>query len=253
MKKIFLITFVSALLFSCTETDQPEQDSLLDGEKTETAEAEDEAEKESVQAISLYSTWLKGELKKDAKANKKVLFGSVLTIVDTASLDGKHYTQVKAVDGTAGWIKTYLIATDAKRDITTKEVSLYKEADILALSDTKIPLGTMVAVENEEVAGYLYVIGAERKVKGYIKDKKSVSNSDLNLEVGMLRQKALALDGQKKLDAIQAIIDNEDYLGSAFYGALKSMLPNQDVEEALEDVKDEDVIDEVLEGLEEEF
>lgn len=252
MKRLSLLFIGSLFLASCAE-EVTDQNSLLDGEAQEKEEIVNEPKSDAPQAISLYTTWLKDELKKDAKANKKVQFGTILEVLDTASLENKHYTQVKVVDGTEGWIKTYLIAMDSKRAITTKEVSLYKDADILALSDTKIPAGTMVAVEDEEVAGYLYVIGSERRVKGYIKDKKGISTSDLNLEVGMLREKALALEGQSKLDAVKAIVGNEDYMGSAFYGELKAMLPLEDLEEELEEVSEEEVINEVLDGIEEEL
>ncbi len=251
MKRLSLLFIGALFLASCDET-APESDSLLDGETQESETVVEETVSANPLAVSLYTTWLKAELRKDAKANKKVQFGTVLEVLDTASLENKHYTKVKVVDGTEGWIKTYLIASDAKRAITTKEVSLYKDADILALSDSKIPAGTMVAVENEEVAGYIFVIGAERKVKGYIKGQKGISDSDLNLEVGMLREKALALEGQAKIDAVKAIVANEDYVGSAFYGELQNLYPSEGSEE-LEEVTEEEVINEVLEGIEEEL
>lgn len=258
MKKLFyaLPLLASLLLVACGGESEKEKDSIMDGnEKTEETSADDQNEEkaENLKAINLWpSAGLFEEPGQKKKWKSSVAFGAILEVLETKEADDRTYAKVKAVNGDEGWVNTYLIAENAYRAAATSEISLYKDADILAIADKKIPFGEIVAVSNEKVGDFVEVVSAKRGMKGYAKADKHLSTSDTDLVVAMLRKNALEKEGEERTKAVMEILNNSDYSESIFYKDLENKFSTEEaVDDFVEDQIDaiEGEADEVLEDL----
>lgn len=231
MKKIAYLILAGTLVISCDNKTEEKPSSLVKEQVEIPSEETDESEGEEVEQETAISLWnsagLYEKAGKSSKENKwkvSVPFGSQLTILEITEVDKKEYAKVSTKEGKEGWISTYLIKTNAHIAVITNNVRLYKSADILSMSDNKIEKGTIVVVDNEKIESYVGVTTKEKKAKGFLKSDKSLSVELVDLEVAQLRKRAFALEGDKKEEALQEIIDNPEYMKSAFYEEVSSAL-----------------------------
>ncbi len=231
MKKLVYTLLASGLIISCADKQEENTSSLVQDNVeilTKNEKVEEEVLAEQVNAISLWKS--AGLYSKSGKSNKEnkwklsVPFGSQLLILEEVEVGNKDYARVKTKEGKEGWISTYLIRINAHIAVVTNDVRLYKSADILSMSDTKIEKGTILVVDNEKIESYVGVVTKEKKANGFLKSDKSLSVELVDLEVAQLRKRALALDGDKKVEALKEIIDNSEYLKSVFYDELSEIL-----------------------------
>ena len=230
MKKLFYASALACLFSSCGGNDTP-SGSIMDESKevqtnNEAAAGTDTTKQEATMAIGLWpSAGLYDNADKGAKWVKSVTFGSTFEVIETKEADDKkEYAKIKLIDGTEGWVSTYVIAQNAYIAVCTSEASLYKAADILALADKKVAFGEFIAVNNEKVGNFIYVQTSKKQKSGYIKSDKYLSTDLTNIEVALLRQRALEKEGPEKIEAIQTILDNKEYEVSVFYQDLKNMI-----------------------------
>lgn len=251
MKKLAYILFASTLIVSCDDKPEENQSSLVQENVEISAEENTEEEVEEVQetAISLWkSAGLYAKAGKSGKDNKWLLsapFGSKLTILEIKEENEKEYAKVKTKEGKEGWINTYLIKTNAHIAVVTNDVRLYKSADILSMSDAKIEKGTIIVVDDEKIESYVGVVTKEKKAKGFLKSDKSLSIELVDLEVAQLRKRALALEGDQQKEAFQEIIDNSEYMKSAFYDEISELLSELN-EPEIEVISPDPVTEEIL-------
>ena len=107
--------------------------------------------------------------------NGKFYDGSTAKVLETNEEGKRRYLKIQLNDGTQGWVSDWLIAEDAQRAVvTTKNIRLYKKADIAAFSDLKIVFGQKIALGNIVVGGFKKVTykGDNEKPQTYwVKEK----------------------------------------------------------------------------------
>lgn len=248
MRTINYFCLLVAIIFVSCNDSKPREESIMD-ESVETIDSTSAVNKELIEetkvAISLWpKTGLYDKPGKTGKWQRSVKFGSKLEVLELMQGDnGKEYARVKTIDGFEGWIKTYLIAQDAYYAVSTGTPALYNEADIISLADKKLDFGEFVVAKNEKVGDFIYVQTSEKKKKGYLKKEKYLSTEDNDIVVAILRERALAMEGDKKTEAIQEILENEDYKESVFYQDLKNSMEveaNKEIEEMVNDATEQD-------------
>ena len=162
--------------------------------------------------------------------NGKFYFGSKALLLETNEEGKRRYLKVRLNDGTEGWTSDWLIVEDANRAVvTTKSIRLYKKADIAAFTDKKIVIGQKVALGNDKVGGFLKVVykGGDKKPYTFWvkeKDTKHISSDDNDyiLSEYFVKIKTITND-YEKLELIDDIKDNEDYIRSPFYSKIISL------------------------------
>ena len=263
MRKILISISILSIyaLSSCGGGEEKPESSITDKPEEvvkDTLKKETELPQEGLTAIALWSTTLReSPVTKNVSWVKggSVAFGNKLELTgDTANEGNTSFSKVKIASGQEGWIKDYLIAKDAKVGVVVETASIYKNPDIMSLDrDEKLEVGTFVAVLNgKEDIGFLQFYGKEKKIRGWVKEGSGISTDDLDIEVGLLRNDALAEeDLAMKVMKIQEILDNPEYMSSKLYADLAAkvqkeeseedvMEMDEDVEEYVEDIISED-------------
>lgn len=250
MKKLIYLILAGSLITSCDDKPEEKTSSLVQEQVEIPTEEINESEGDLVAQETAISLWnsagLYEKAGKSSKENKwkvSVPFGSQLTILEITEVDEKEYAKVITKEGKEGWISTYLIKTDAHIAVITNNLRLYKSADILSMSDNKIEKGTIVVVDNQKIESYVGVTTKEKKAKGFLKSDKSLSSELVDLEVAQLRKRAFDLEGDKKEEALQEIVDNPEYMKSAFYEEISNVLSELSEPKVIKEIA-EDVIDE---------
>lgn len=225
--------------FACSEQEKDQSSSLTEEPEKDTTDitAEDhEKVEEPTQAINL---WPKAGLYKGTGKDKKwltsVTFGSKLKLTgDTSATEKRTYVKVEAPDGTRGWINAYVITPDADIAVLTQKTPLYDNPDILAMSDDKLDFGEFVVVKKEPRGGFYEVQTEEKKKSGWIKGDEVFSTEDKDIEVALLRQRAMKLEGEEREKAINEIVENESYSSSIFYEVLSDELLESTVQQNID-------------------
>ncbi len=235
-------------LYSCGGDSDPEssltEDPVANENNSSEQSTEDKkpVEKEKIAVVSTCETSLR-ELK-DGKlqwtSHKIVYMQTGFWNGDTLTEKKREYKMIELADGSKGWVNDWCLAVDAKRAVITSKVSLYKEPDIMAISDMKLDEGVFVAVTNEEKGGYkevTYKDANDKKRSGWLKSTStSISFEDNDLVVAKLLKNANKLEGDARQNAIKEILENTDFQSSILYKKLQmeqSQLPEEGSETAL--------------------
>ncbi|WNJ20735.1 SH3 domain-containing protein [Pontibacter sp. G13] len=173
--------------------------------------AETEAEESSAMAFNL---WPEVGLRQDpgrAKGNKylaTIKFGEVVELTGKSEVvDEKTYLEMRLSDGKEGYAYEYLFAVDAERCAALQDIDLFDRPDLTTLNGKKIEKGEIFALIKGDKAGWVEVIGREKKRTGWIQDNTgSFSMDEMDVAVGIMLYQALAessVDAKtKKLELI---------------------------------------------------
>lgn len=191
--------------------------------------------------------------------NGKFYDGSTAKILDTNDEGKRRYLKLQLNDGTEGWVSDWLIAEDALRAVvTTKNIRLYKKADIAAFSDKKIVFAQKVAVGNELVGGFKKIVykGEDKKPHTYWvkeKDLQHISVEDTDYVLAEYYAKLQAIeDADQKAELVEDIRGNEEYINSPFYSSIIGEELDTENEEVLSDTLPNEILIDTVE-IEDEF
>jgi hypothetical protein len=221
---VLILLIFSFLVFSCGEEKT--------GEEQKPAESETKAEKkEEPQKVEAVCVWDRGSVRAEPRKKGKYLsalsLGEKVSWLKETSVDSndrnKLYYKIELSDGTVGWSSEYVLAVNARPAISVDVIPIYKRPDLLTMKESSFDKMEFIAVLKSE-GKWLEVVGKEKKKSGWINSEK-LSYKDEDVAVGLLANKALALeDSEKMKEQIEAIINNPAFRGSTFIGDLKEML-----------------------------
>lgn len=220
-----MIGFFITLLFlsSCTEN-QEKKSSITDLLEDQHQEIKEEEDINNLKryAVALYETGLYSTSSKsgESKNLKTVKFGEtveVLADTTTNKAERAFYLKLK-LENIEGWDKEKLYALDGKLGVTTKNIRIYSQPDILSKADKRIYGKELVVVQENKQNGWLHIFTKNKAIEGWVKKGKSVSTESIDIEVAhIMRQiKNSALEEEKTM-LISDLIDNSRYGSSVFH------------------------------------
>ncbi len=251
--KISLLLLAFAVFFySCGSEENQEVDDADEMEETgDSGEPEDY--EEQYQESPIVCMWSKVSLRNAPTSKGKwltwIYLGETATYTgitekDTTVAKGKDYAKVELIDGTTGWVDVRFMAIDAQ-PYAVKDVSkLYKRPDIL--TGTKTEYVKMQFVVVLETKGEWMKVKGKRSQDGWFSDgwmkTNHLTNSDIDISVAILANRAMAIsDKEKKIEALNEIIDNSDFSGSSFIKDISSVVFDlSQEEEAVEEATTEE-------------
>ena len=190
-----------------------------------------ETKVEVVKETPSVCVWNKGSVRDMPSRNAKWLSGMALgekvvwtgeTVVDSSD-QNRTYHKVRLSDGTEGWASEYVLALDAIPGIVIKNAQIFRRPELITLtSDIYEPMSFVAILDSKD--DWIQVKGEENKLKGWIKFS-AVSTKDEDITAGLLAYKALKeKDPEKKVQNIQALLDNPLLSNSIFMPKLQDSL-----------------------------
>jgi len=168
-----------------------------------------------------------------------------VTEKDTTVKKGKEYAKIELIDGTTGWVDVRYMAIDAIPYVVKGNSKLYKRPDILTATKKEYEkMQFVVVIEGKDE--WVKVKGKRAKdswfSEGWMK-ANHLSNNQLDINVAILAGRALAISKkEKKIEALNEIIDNSDFSGSIFIKDLSTVLfdlMNEEIETVDENTEDD--------------
>lgn len=159
-----------------------------------------------------------------------------------------EFVKVKLTDGTTGWVQANFMAIDAKPYAVKETTKLYKRPDILSAGKDEFEIMQFVVVL-EEQDDWAKIKGKKRTdgwfKEGWVK-KDRLTDNEIDITVAILAERAMSKENnEKKLEALNDILENPDLSSSAFSGDVRALVdklttPNEEetVEEPSEDYGD---------------
>ncbi|MEN8122373.1 MAG: SH3 domain-containing protein [Bacteroidota bacterium] len=249
---LFLMAF-AIFFYSCGDEENQETEDMDNMEETGDSGEPEEAEINTAPAVCIWKTV---SLRKAHTAQSdyitSIYLGETATYMgitetDTTVKKGKDYAKIELVDGTTGWVDDRFIAIDAAPYAVKGISKLYKRPDILTA--TKKEYDKMQFVVVLETKGeWMKVKGKRNKDQwfsdGWIK-ANHLTNNSVDISVAILASRAMAIgDKEKKIEALNEIIDNSDFSGSIFIKDISSIVFDlSEEEEAVEEEATEDYED----------
>lgn len=152
-------------------------------------------------------------------------YGEIVT--DSSTSKVRDYIKITLRDGTEGWIQENLMASDAIPHVIKSKTKIYKRPDILTAGKKEFDrMQFIVVLESQD--DWVKVKGKRNEdgwfTEGWVKTTH-ITSSDLDINVAVLAQRALAnSDADKKITALQEIVDNADLAGSQFIMDIEEMI-----------------------------
>ncbi|MCR9253404.1 MAG: SH3 domain-containing protein [bacterium] len=237
-------------LFSCgggntTESSNTEEST----ETTETTEEVVEApEAKVVDAVCIWDKVSvratpdpKGKWLTSMSIGEKVTF---LGETQVDSVDKKTYYKVKLADDTEGWSRSEFVIPEGTVAVFLKDTEIYKRPDLLTKAEKQYSQMDIVAVKSTQ-DDWLEVTGkrAEGKwiEKGWVKSG-NISQDQIDVAVAKFGTQALAQeDDDKKMEALQEILDNGDLASSQFIPVLAQIVSEMNSVEELPAIENDSV------------
>ncbi|RLD80651.1 MAG: hypothetical protein DRJ10_07140 [Bacteroidetes bacterium] len=229
---LFLMAF-AVFFYSCGDADTEQTEDMDEMEETgDSGEPEDYEIKES----PIICMWSKVSLRKSPKAKgdyvTTIYLGETATYLgitekDTTVAKGKDYVKVELIDGTTGWVDVRFMAIDAAPYAVKGISKLYKRPDILTATKKEYDKMQFIVVLEEK--GEWMKVKGKRKQDQWFSDgwmkANHLTNSDIDISVAILTNRAMAItDEEKKIEALNEIIDNSDFSGSTFIKDISSIV-----------------------------
>ena len=230
LKLNLLILSFALFLYSCGDESNSSTDATNKDINTEDVVVKEVTEQPIV------CMWSKLSLKESPTSKGKwlttIYLGETATYKgvtekDTTVSKGKEYAQIELVDGTKGWVDVRFIAIDAKPYVIKGVSKLYKRPDIL--TGTKKEYAKMqFVVVLEEKGEWMKVKGKRAEdswfSEGWVK-ANHLTNTGIDISVAILASRAMAIsDTEKRVEALNEIIDNSDFSGSSFIKDISSIV-----------------------------
>jgi len=243
--RTFLLLFVfSFFLAACGEDTEKEEDTNND---TDIEEQVDDVEVSNEEA-PVICLWSAISLKKTPEpkgkwvttinlGEKATYLGEVVTDTTNAKKP-KEFLKIQLADGTTGWVEGRFMAVDVEAYALKEASKLYKRPDILTASKNSFEKLQYVVVLDEQEE-WVKVKGIEKSIgwyrEGWVK-KDHLTNDDIDVTVAVLVYRAnLKKDGDKKVEALNEILENTDLSSSQFFSDVRAMvdeieMPDEEVE-----------------------
>ena len=245
--KTFILLFIFAIFISaCGEDTENTSDTDTDND-IENAEVAEDAK--------VICMWGAVSLKKTPEAKGKYVTAIYLgetakylgeTVTDSTNKKRiRDFLKVELTDGTKGWVQANLMAVDAEPFAVKEKSKLYKRPDILSAGKDEFEkMQFVVVVETQD--DWVKVRGKKRAnqylTTGWVKSNH-LTGDKIDITVAILTERALSKgDNEKKLEALNEILENTDFSSSIFSGDVRSLvdeLSTPAVEEAVEEEYEE--------------
>jgi hypothetical protein len=252
MKKLFSIALVLGIM-SVALFIQGCSSGQNDKQSTESEAGVSEGTEETLQEVNAISLWegisVRQAPSKEGKWLSSITLGESVTHTGQSAVDStdknRGYVYVVLSDGTEGWSVDYGLAIDAKLAATKEEAVIYKRPDLLTVTEDKIPVMSMVAVE-EESGDFVKVLGKERKKKGWIEKSKLVLD-DKEVAVAVLAEKQLKKNGSNySQEALSGFLETVPYKSTNFYNTLMDELNSMEMELEEDDFSEEEMSEDTV-------
>ena len=242
----------AVFFYSCGGEENQESEETDDMEEMEETGDSGEPEDYNVQELPIVCMWSKVSLKKEPTSKGKwvttIYLGETATYLgitekDTTLAKGKDYAKIELIDGTTGWVDVRFMAIDAQPYVVKDVSKLYKRPDIL--TGTKKEYEKMQFVVVLETKGEWMKVKGKRSQDGWFSEgwmkANHLINSDIDISVAILASRAMTIgDKEKKIEALNEIIDNSDFSGSSFIKDISSIVFDlSQEEEAVEESSEE--------------
>ncbi len=243
---VLLISF-ALFLYSCGAEEQTDGTEAVE----ETGDPGD-MENTDIQESPIICMWSAISLRENPSSKAKrvttIYLGETATYKgvtekDTSIAKGKDYAKIELIDGTTGWVEVRFFAIDAQPYVVKDVSKLYKRPDILTGTKKEYDKMQFVVVL-EEKGEWMKVKGKRAKdtwfSEGWMK-ANHLTNTSIDVSVAILASRALAIsDKEKKIEALNEIIDNSDFSSSSFIKDLSSIVFDLSEEmEATEEVTED--------------
>ena len=250
--KIWLLLPIFALfVFSCGD-DETEADAEYDSTMVVEEDYVEEGEYLD-EVVSIVCMWKAVSLKETPNSKGKyittIYLGEVATtnseiVTDSSTSKVRDYVKITLRDGTEGWIQENLMAINAEPYVVKSKTKVYKRPDILTAGKKDFDIMQFVVV-TESQDDWSKVKG-KRKADGWFTEgwvkSTHLTSSEIDINVAVLAERAMNIsDKEKKMDALNEIIDNSDLAGSQFIYDLKEIVENLEMESLEEEPSDDDV------------
>ncbi len=228
---LFFMAF-SLFLFGCGDENKDAENS----NKSNDAAEEQAVEEPEFTEAPIVCLWSKISVREEPKAKGKwktyIYLGETatykgITEKDTTVKKGKSYAKIELADGTQGWVEDRFFAIDAKPAAIINDTKLYERPDILTAGKKEYKRIQFVVITDEK-DGWKKVKG--KKVEdtwfssGWVKDNNITENS-LDVSVAVLENRAASIeDKEKKIEALNEIINNTDFASSLFIEDIRQMI-----------------------------
>lgn len=234
LKTSLFAVAIAAFLYSCgTEGDKESTNT----DETAINEEENSVESEPVEEVApIICLWSKVSVKKEPKLKGKWLttmnLGETATYqgisrTDTTVKKGKEYAKIELIDGKTGWVEQRFFAIDAKPSVIKDVSKIYDRPDILSGGKKDFDKMQFVVV-TEEKGEWMKVKGKRAKdtwfAEGWVK-ANHLTDNNLDVSVAILASRAMTIaDKDKKIEALNEIIDNSDFSSSIFIKDISSVV-----------------------------
>jgi hypothetical protein len=246
LKTTLLLMTFSLFLFGCGNEDKTDEGSNTDNDATEN-QAVEEPEFTEAPIVCL---WSKISVREEPKAKGKwktyIYLGETatykgITVTDTTVKKGKSYAKIELADGTQGWVEDRFFAIDAKPAVILNDTKLYERPDILTAGKKDYKRMQFVVITDEK-DGWKKVkgkkIGDNWFSSGWVKDN-NISENNLDVSVAVLENRAEAIeDTEKKIEALNEIINNTDFASSLFIEDIRQMIMDMNTSSEPEEAVD---------------
>ncbi len=219
--QLMLVALISFLLVAC-----PGGESQVPESTVELVESEPMVEEKPAVCI-----WDKGSVREAPKKNGKWMSAMALgekitwtgySEVDSANNNRKYY-KIRLSDGSEGWASEYVVALDSEPAVVLAETAVFRRPDYLTVTDHKLAPMEVVAI-SEARGEWAQVMAAEKKRQGWI-ETGLVSKDPVDIAVGLMATKAMALDDEdKRNEKLQEILDNQAFAASTFISKIKNRM-----------------------------
>jgi len=232
--KLFLMLLLFPFfMFSCGDDEEKSDDATYEDVMTDYGDTDEDMVNEETNVICM---WAAVSLREKPDAKSKYVTTMYLgeagttygeTVTDSSTSKGKEYVKIKLGDGTEGWIQKNLTAIDVVPYAVKSNTKLYQRPDILASSKKEFDMMQFVVV-TETQDDWMKVQG-KRAEDGWFSDgwvkSSHLTSSDIDITVAILASRALAKEtNEKKIEALQEILDNADLSGSIFIPHVRDLV-----------------------------
>ena len=242
-----LLLISSILFFSCSATP----------ENSETnSEAEDQLTEVVIEKAPTMNAavciWDKVSVRESAGEKAKWItslsIGESLTYMNVDStIDKKTYSKVLLNDAKEGWTRKEFLVVDAKPAVVLGDIALYSRPDLLTKTDKKFSMMDIIAsIESQD--DWMNVKGKRSEGKwiedGWVK-AQHISFEAVDIATAKFAKQALSIEDQdKKIEAINEIINNPDLSSSKFIADLEGLAAEFNSSNKLDEVIEEVFSDE---------
>ncbi len=228
---LFFIAF-SLLLFSCGNENKDNENT---GENSDAAENQAVEEPEVLEA-PIVCLWSKISVREEPKAKGKwkayIYLGEKatykgITEKDTTVKNGKSYAKIELADGTSGWVEERFFAIGARPAVIISPTKLYERPDILTAGKKSYDRMQFVVITDEK-DGWRKVRAKKADdswfSSGWVKDNK-LTETGIDVSVAVLENRAATItDEEKKIEALNEIVNNPDFGNSIFIEDINQMI-----------------------------